>query len=129
MVISAPAASSPAFPVRPERKAIAKLVIATSVGNALEWYDIAIYGYFAVYISKAFFPNSDPTISLLLTLGTFGLSFLSRPLGGVFLGVYADRHGRKASLMVSIVLMTLGTLAIAFMPAYETIGFWRRSQF
>jgi MHS family proline/betaine transporter-like MFS transporter len=97
-------------------------VIATSVGNALEWYDIAIYGYFAVYISKAFFPNSDPTISLLLTLGTFGLSFLSRPLGGVFLGVYADRHGRKASLMVSIVLMTLGTLAIAFMPAYETIG-------
>ncbi|MDB5611721.1 MAG: transporter [Bradyrhizobium sp.] len=122
MVISAPAASSPAFPARPERKAIAKLVIATSVGNALEWYDIAIYGYFAVYISKAFFPNSDPTISLLLTLGTFGLSFLSRPLGGVFLGVYADRHGRKASLMVSIVLMTLGTLAIAFMPAYETIG-------
>jgi len=56
-------------------------VIATSVGNALEWYDIAVYGYFAVYISKAFFPNSDPTISLLLTLGTFALSFLTRPLG------------------------------------------------
>jgi MFS family permease len=64
---------------------MAKLVMATSIGNALEWYDIAIYGYFAVYISKAFFPNVDPTISLLLTLGTFGLSFLSRPLGGVLL--------------------------------------------
>ncbi len=84
-----------------ERKSITKLVVATSLGNALEWYDIAVYGYFAVYISKAFFPNNDPTISLLLTFGTFGLSFLIRPIGGVVLGVYADRHGRKASLMVS----------------------------
>ncbi len=105
-----------------ERKSITKLVVATSLGNALEWYDIAVYGYFAVYISKAFFPNNDPTISLLLTFGTFGLSFLIRPIGGVVLGVYADRHGRKASLMVSIVLMTFGTLALALMPSYETIG-------
>jgi MHS family proline/betaine transporter-like MFS transporter len=97
-------------------------VIATSIGNALEWYDIAVYGYFAVYIAKAFFPNSDPTISLLLTLGTFALSFITRPLGGAILGTYADRYGRKASLMVSIVLMTLGTLAISFMPTYQTIG-------
>jgi MFS transporter, MHS family, proline/betaine transporter len=74
-----PAAPAAAFPT--QRKPIAKLVIATSIGNALEWYDIAIYGYFAVYISKAFFPNSDPTISLLLTFGTFGLSFITRPLG------------------------------------------------
>jgi MHS family proline/betaine transporter-like MFS transporter len=122
MVISAPTAPPAAFRAPPEKKAIAQLVIATSVGNALEWYDIAIYGYFAVYISDAFFPNSDPTISLLLTLGTFGLSFLSRPLGGVILGAYADRHGRKASLMVSIVLMTLGTLVIALMPTYQSIG-------
>jgi MFS transporter, MHS family, proline/betaine transporter len=71
---------------------------------------------------KRLFPNSDPTISLLLTLGTFGLSFLSRPLGGGVLGAYADRHGRKASLMVSIVLMTLGTLVIALMPTYQSIG-------
>jgi MHS family proline/betaine transporter-like MFS transporter len=106
----------------PARKSIAGLVAATSIGNALEWYDIAVYGYFAVYVSKAFFPNNDPTTSLLLTFGTFGLSFLIRPLGGVILGAYADRHGRKASLMISIVLMTIGTLAIAFMPSYETIG-------
>jgi MFS transporter, MHS family, proline/betaine transporter len=104
------------------KKDITKLVVATSVGNALEWYDIAVYGYFAVYISKAFFPNNDPTTSLLLTFGTFGLSFLIRPIGGIVLGAYADRHGRKASLMISIVLMTLGTLVVALMPAYETIG-------
>lgn len=122
MALSAPAASPAVLPAQPPRKSIAKLVVATSIGNALEWYDIAVYGYFAVYISKAFFPNSDPNVSLLLTLGTFGLSFVSRPLGGVFLGTYADRHGRKASLMVSIVLMTFGTLALAFMPTYATIG-------
>jgi len=106
----------------PAQQSITRLVVATSIGNALEWYDIAVYGYFAVYISKAFFPNDDPTISLLLTFATFGLSFLVRPIGGVVLGAYADRHGRKTSLMISIVLMTIGTLAIALMPAYETIG-------
>jgi MHS family proline/betaine transporter-like MFS transporter len=105
-----------------EQKDITRLIVATSIGNALEWYDIAVYGYFAVYISKAFFPSNDPTTSLLLTFGTFGLSFLIRPIGGVVLGAYADRYGRKASLMVSIVLMTVGTLALALTPAYETIG-------
>jgi MHS family proline/betaine transporter-like MFS transporter len=106
----------------PKEKNITKVIVAVSIGNALEWYDISSYGYFAVYVSKAFFPNSDPAISLLFTFGTFGLAFLIRPIGGVVLGAYADRHGRKASLMISIVLMTLGTLAIAIMPTYETIG-------
>jgi MHS family proline/betaine transporter-like MFS transporter len=103
-------------------KSFAKQVIATSVGNALEWFDIAVYGYFAVYISKAFFPAGDATTSLLLTFGTFGLSYLVRPVGGIVLGAYADRCGRKASLMVSIVMMTFGTLAVALMPTYATIG-------
>lgn len=115
------------LPLNPEadtatKKNITRLIVATSIGNALEWYDISIYAYFAVYLSKAFFPANDPTTSLLLTFGTFGLSFLIRPIGGVALGVYADRHGRKASLMVSIVLMTLGTLVLALMPGYATIG-------
>jgi MFS family permease len=109
-------------PAGAEKKNITRLVVAISVGNALEWYDITIYGYFAAYISKAFFPNNDPTISILLTFGTFGLAYFIRPIGGVVLGAYADRHGRKASLMISIVLMTFGTAAIAFMPTYETIG-------
>jgi len=122
MTLSAPVELPGTLQAGPKEKSITKLIVAVSIGNALEWYDISSYGYFAVYVSKAFFPNSDPTISLLLTLGTFGLAFLIRPIGGVLLGAYADRHGRKASLMLSIVLMTIGTLTIALMPTYETIG-------
>jgi len=122
MTVSAPAELPGMSRAGSEQKDITRLIVATSIGNALEWYDIAVYGYFAVYISKAFFPSNDPTTSLLLTFGTFGLSFLIRPIGGVVLGAYADRYGRKASLMVSIVLMTVGTLALALTPAYETIG-------
>src|ERR1700726_4058207 len=122
MTVSAPVELPGMSQAGSEQKDVTRLIVATSIGNALEWYDIAIYGYFAVYISKAFFPSNDPTTSLLLTFGTFGLSFLVRPIGGVILGAYADRHGRKASLMVSIVMMTFGTLAIALMPSYETMG-------
>ncbi|MGA8900989.1 MFS transporter [Bradyrhizobium sp.] len=115
-------AEVPQAPKASGEKNIARLIVATSIGNALEWYDITVYGYFAVYISKAFFPNDSQTTSLLLTFGTFGLAYLARPIGGLMLGAYADRHGRKASLLISIVLMTLGTLAVALMPAYGTIG-------
>jgi MFS transporter, MHS family, proline/betaine transporter len=99
-----------------------RLIIAVSIGNAMEWYDIIVYGYFALYLSKTFFPAGDAATSLLLTFGTFGISYAIRPIGGVVLGTYADRHGRKASLMLSIVMMTFGTVAIALMPGYETIG-------
>jgi MFS transporter, MHS family, proline/betaine transporter len=122
MTVSAPVELPGISRAGSKQKDITRLIVATSIGNALEWYDIAVYGYFAVYISKAFFPSNDPTTSLLLTFGTFGLSFLIRPIGGVVLGAYADRYGRKASLMVSIVLMTVGTLALALTPAYEAIG-------
>jgi MHS family proline/betaine transporter-like MFS transporter len=122
MTVSAPAELHGTPETISGPKEIRRLIVATSIGNAMEWYDIAIYGYFAVYVSRAFFPNNDPTTSLLLTFGTFGLSFLVRPIGGVVLGAYADRHGRKASLMISIIMMTIGTLVIAFMPGYETIG-------
>src|SRR6266481_7880786 len=105
-----------------ERKSLTRPVVATSIGNALEWYDISVYAYFAVYISKAFFPADDQTTSLLLTFGTFGLSFFIRPIGGLVLGAYADRYGRKASLMISIVMMSFGTLAIAVMPTFASIG-------
>ena len=101
---------------------IVRLVVATSLGNALEWFDISVYAYFAVYLSKAFFPTDDPTTSLLLTFGTFALTFLARPVGGVLLGTYADRYGRKASLLLSIVMMTFGTLAVACMPTFAQIG-------
>jgi MHS family proline/betaine transporter-like MFS transporter len=103
-------------------KNVTTLVVATSLGNALEWFDISVYAYFAVYLSKAFFPAKDSTTSLLLTFGTFALTFLARPIGGILLGTYADRYGRKASLLLSIAMMTLGTLAVGCMPTFDTIG-------
>ncbi|MEM5398957.1 MULTISPECIES: MFS transporter [Paraburkholderia] len=101
---------------------LVRLVIATSAGNALEWFDIAIYGFFAVYIGKHFFPAVNETVSMLLTFGTFGASYLVRPLGGAVLGAYADRSGRKAALMLSVSLMMVGTAIIALVPDYATIG-------
>jgi MHS family proline/betaine transporter-like MFS transporter len=100
----------------------ARIIAAACVGNALEWYDIAVYSYFAVYVSKVFFPSEDPTTALLLTLGTFAVSFLIRPLGAIVLGSYADRAGRKPALALSILLMVLGTLLIVVMPSYEAVG-------
>jgi MFS transporter, MHS family, proline/betaine transporter len=99
-----------------------RVVIAATVGNALEWFDFLIYGYFAVTIAQLFFPARDPTVSLLATLGTFGLSYLVRPLGAIVIGVYTDRHGRRAGLTLSILLMMIGTTMMAIMPTYETIG-------
>lgn len=121
MTVSAPAGLSEPSTAGVE-KSITRLIVATSIGNALEWYDITVYGYFAVYISRAFFPSDDQATSLLLTFGTFGLAYLARPIGGIVLGAYADRHGRKASLLISIVLMTLGTVAVALMPTFGRIG-------
>lgn len=99
-----------------------KTLFATCIGNALEWFDIAVYGFFASYIAHAFFPVVDPSVSLLLTFGSFGVSFLIRPLGAIVLGAYADRVGRKKALLMSISLMMLGGAIIVFMPAYSTIG-------
>ena len=99
-----------------------KTLFSTCVGNALEWFDIAVYAFFARYIAHTFFPTENPSVSLLLTFGSFGVSFLIRPLGAIVLGAYADRHGRKKALMLSITLMTLGCAMIVLMPGYETIG-------
>src|SRR5277367_1924755 len=98
-----------------ERPPLHRVIIAASMGNALEWFDFLVYGYFAVTISKVFFPSDSQTVSLLLTLGTFGLAYLVRPLGAIVLGAYADRAGRKAALMASILLMTIGTTLMAIM--------------
>ncbi|WP_187496992.1 MFS transporter [Erwinia aphidicola] len=99
-----------------------KTLFATCVGNALEWFDIAVYGFFASYIAHAFFPTEDPSVSMLLTFGSFGVSFLIRPLGAIVLGAYADRVGRKKALLMSIMLMMVGGLIITVMPSYQSIG-------
>jgi len=105
-----------------QHASIGKLIVATSIGNALEFYDLVVYGYFASTLSRLFFPTTDKTVSLLLTLGTFALSYLARPVGAFVLGSYSDRKGRKASLTLSIALMTLGTGMVALMPSYAAIG-------
>ena len=99
-----------------------RLIVATSIGNALEWFDFAAYGFFAVTLSKLFFPAHDETVSLLMTFGTFGLSYVFRPLGALLLGRYADRRGRKAALLAALSLTTIGTLVCAVIPTYAQIG-------
>jgi MFS family permease len=99
-----------------------QLIVAASIGNALEWFDLLIYGYFAVTISRLFFPATNETVSLLMALGTFGISYLARPFGAIFLGAYADRAGRKASLLLSILLMMVGTFLMLIVPTYASIG-------
>jgi MHS family proline/betaine transporter-like MFS transporter len=95
---------------------------AISAGNALEWFDFVIYGYFAVTIADNFFPVGNKTASLLLTFGTFGIAFLMRPIGAVVIGNYADRYGRKPALTLTIFLMMMGTAIIASAPAYSSVG-------
>ena len=99
-----------------------RLIVAGALGNALEFYEILVYGYFAVVLAKVFFPTADETVSILVTLGTFGISFLARPIGAIFLGAYGDRAGRKAALTLSILLMTVGTGLMTLMPSYRTLG-------
>jgi MFS transporter, MHS family, proline/betaine transporter len=101
-----------------------RVIVATSIGNALEWFDFIIYGFLAVTMAKLFFPASDEIASLLLTFGTFGATFLLRPLGAIVIGAYADRRGRKAALTLTIALMVLGTATMALVPTYASIGAW-----
>ena len=115
--------STTAVAAKPSHQASTfKVLAAASIGNALEWYDILVYGYFAVTISKLFFPNADPTTALLLAFGTFGVSYLVRPIGALVLGAYADRAGRRAAMLLSIVVMTVGTGLMAIMPTYSSVG-------
>jgi len=108
-------------PVR-ARPTLTRVIVAASLGNALEWFDFLVYGYFAVTISKVFFPSGNETASLLAALGTFSVSFLMRPIGAILIGAYTDRAGRKAGLTLSILLMVVGTTMTALTPGYATIG-------
>jgi len=99
-----------------------KVVIASVLGNAFEWFDFAIYGLFAVMIAKLYFPAGNEAASLLLTLATFGVGFAVRPLGGVLIGIYGDRVGRKKALSLTILLMAIGCGMIGLLPTYAAIG-------
>jgi MHS family citrate/tricarballylate:H+ symporter-like MFS transporter len=97
-------------------------VLRVTSGNFLEMFDFFLFGFYASYIAKAFFPAGNDFASLLLTFMTFGAGFLMRPLGAIILGAYIDRVGRRQGLIVTLSIMAVGTVCIAFMPTYATIG-------
>jgi MHS family proline/betaine transporter-like MFS transporter len=99
-----------------------RTVVGATIGAVLEWFDLLIYAMFAVVLAKQFFPTTDASVSLLLSLGTFALAWLVRPIGAVVIGSYADRAGRKPAQVLSVVLMMIGTLVTGALPNYATIG-------
>jgi MFS family permease len=123
---SIPAATSAAMTRSDKPEALtgmaSKTVFAATLGEALEFYDFTAYGIFAVYVAHAFFPTKGEILSLLLTIATFGIGFVTRPVGALVLGAYADRVGRKKVLTWTIWLMGIGTGAIAVLPTYDDIG-------
>ncbi|MFM0639401.1 MFS transporter [Paraburkholderia metrosideri] len=99
-----------------------RIVMAAVIGNLLEFFDFTVYSFFALTIARLFFPSHDPVVSTLLALSAFAIGFVARPVGGFVLGHYADRHGRRAALTLTIFLMAAGSAMIGLMPTYETIG-------
>ncbi len=99
-------------------------IVAASSGNLVEWFDFYIYAFCAIYFAPSFFPKSDPTAQLLNTAGVFAAGFLMRPIGGWIFGRIADRRGRKTSMVLSVLMMCGGSLLIAALPTYASIGAW-----
>lgn len=119
-VTAAPATTAAAS--APRKQSQFRLIAACSLGNALEMFDFTVYSFFSLLIGKLFFPSDSPYGSLLLAVATFSIGFVMRPLGGVVIGSYADRRGRKAAMTLTIGLMVAGTLCIALAPPYASAG-------
>jgi MHS family proline/betaine transporter-like MFS transporter len=101
---------------------IRRVIAAGMIGNVLEWYDFAIYGYFAATIGRQFFPHEDAVAQLLSAFGVFAIGYLMRPLGGVLVGHIGDTFGRRAALTFSVVAMAIPTFLMGLLPGYQTIG-------
>ena len=101
-----------------------KNIFGGSIGNLIEWYDFYVYNAFALYFAKHFSNSADPTAQFLTVFGIYAVAFFIRPVGGLLLGNYADRQGRRAALTLSVMLMCGGSLIIAVIPTYEQIGVW-----
>ncbi|NWK96555.1 alpha-ketoglutarate permease [Sphingobium lactosutens] len=114
--------TSPAGQGAPTQAQRLKAIIGGSTGNLVEWYDWYAYAAFTLYFAPHFFPSEDRTAQLLSAAGIFAVGFLMRPIGAWLMGVYADRHGRKSGLTLSVALMCAGSLLIGITPGYETIG-------
>jgi MFS family permease len=107
---------------RDDRNRRIKAIVGASSGNLVEWYDFYAYAFTSIYFAAAFFPAGDSTSQLMATAGIFAVGFFMRPLGGWLFGWIADRHGRKNSMIISVLLMCAGSLMIAVLPTYATIG-------
>src|SRR3982751_2251383 len=120
---TAAASSSPAphYSFEEQRKRIFAIVAASS-GNLVEWFDFYVYAFTALYFAPAFFPKADPTAQLLNSAGVFAAGFLMRPIGSWLFGRVADRYGRKRSMVISVLMMSVGSLLIAVLPTYAAIG-------
>src|SRR3990167_605820 len=103
-------------------KNIVKSIISSSIGNILEWYDYALYAYFSEVISTLFFPSDNRFVSIILTFSTFAVGLAARPFGGIIFGYIGDKFSRKKMLTITILLMSIPTLCIGFLPTYEQIG-------
>jgi len=103
-------------------KSMVKAIVAGSIGNALEWFDYGLYGYFSSVIATLFFPSQDPLTSLMMTFIVFGVGFVMRPIGGMIFGHYADKAGRSKALSATVMLMGVSTFAIGCLPTYSQIG-------
>jgi len=101
-----------------------RAILSCLIGNFMELYDFTLYGFFAIFIGHAFFPSTNPTVSLLSSLATFGVGFVMRPIGGLVMGAYADRFGRKGALIVTMIMMALATGLPGVLPGYAAIGVW-----
>src|SRR5471032_2868045 len=99
-------------------------IVGASSGNLVEWFDFYVYAFCAIYFAPAFFPSENPTVQLLSTAGVFAAGFLMRPIGSWVFGSLADKHGRKNSMMIAVLMMCAGSLVIAFLPTYKDIGIW-----
>src|SRR5580765_6638248 len=99
-----------------------KAIVGASSGNLVEWYDFYAYAFTSIYFAAAFFPTGDATSQLMATAGIFAVGFFMRPLGGWLFGWIADRHGRQTSMIISVLMMCAGSLMIAVMPTYATVG-------
>jgi MFS transporter, MHS family, proline/betaine transporter len=101
-----------------------RAVLACLTGNFLELYDFTLYGFFAIFVGQTFFPSANPVVSLLSSLATFGVGFVMRPVGGLVMGAYADRFGRKGALIVTMAMMAIATGLPSLLPGYATAGIW-----
>ena len=101
-----------------------RVVVASVIGNSLEWYDFTVYAFLASIIGKQFFPRSTETVALLATFAVFGVGFVARPLGGLAIGMFGDAKGRKPALLLTIGLMATGTGLIGVLPTYAQVGVW-----